>query len=292
MAMVAAGQTLRKRYRVEAPVGQGGMGAVYRARDTALDVTVAVKELLDRSPEARDQFAREARLLARLSHPGLTRVTDWFVDGRSAYLVMDFVEGRDLQGRRVPVAVAVDWGLQVLDVLGYVHGHGVVHRDLKPSNLILRPDGRLVLVDFGIARDGGMMTSPFAHGACTPAVAPPEQCTACGRTDPSSDLYALGVTLYYLVSGRYPPDAMGRLLGTPVGSVGDARLDAVLERAMALDAADRYRTAADMAVALRGVGAMGAAGGVGASGGEARVAPRALSTSPPVPIFRREIRRP
>ncbi|MBM3464347.1 MAG: serine/threonine protein kinase [Armatimonadetes bacterium] len=283
------GQTLKKRYEIKSAVASGGMGAVFLAHDRALDIKVAVKELFDRSSEARAQFEREAKILAKLSHPALPRVTDWFLEGRVAFLVMDFVEGQDLQaymtarGRGVSEERAVEWTLQLLDVLDYIHANHVVHRDLKPANVRLTPAGKLVLVDFGIARQGGGMTSPFARGACTPAIAPPEQCTVSGRTGPESDLYALGVTLYFLLTGAYPPDAMSRLMGMDVPSVG--RLDGVIARAMALDTADRFQSAAEMAQALR------SAVGTPRAAAPAPVAvPQAVAPMPAA-VFRREIRR-
>ncbi|MGB9777632.1 MAG: serine/threonine-protein kinase [Anaerolineae bacterium] len=162
--MATIGQTLQNRYHILSLLGRGGMGAVYRAWDARLEATVAVKEMVpqpDLDPrtlaQLRQQFRQEAIVLARLHHPNLVRVTDFFEEGGNAYLVMDFVEGEslaDLIAARgpLPEAQVLEWAGQLLDALAYCHGQGVLHRDIKPPNVIIRPDGRAVLVDFGLVK--------------------------------------------------------------------------------------------------------------------------------------------
>lgn len=214
-----AGQILHNRYRIEKLLGQGGMGAVYRAWDISLDVPVAIKENLDSSAETQKQFAREARILARLSHPNLPRVTDhFFIPGQGQYLVMDFVEGEDLGSMlqrlgALPEPQVLTWITQICDALAYLHSQSspIIHRDIKPSNIKVRIDGKAVLVDFGIAKvyNPRLVTTVGAK-AVTPGYSPPEQ-YGMGVTDARSDIYALGATLYHLLTGQAPPESVQRL---------------------------------------------------------------------------------
>jgi ABC-type sugar transport system substrate-binding protein len=209
------------RYRIEALLGQGGMGAVYRAWDTSLNIPVAIKENLDASPEAQKQFGREAYMLARLSHPNLPRVTDYFfMPGQGQYLVMDFVEGEDLQAMldrlgALPEPQVLNWTAQVCDALAYLHSQPspIIHRDIKPANIKIRPDGRAILVDFGIAKVyDPLLATTIGAKAVTPGYSPPEQYGG-GTTDARSDIYALGATLYHLLTGHQPPESVQRAVG-------------------------------------------------------------------------------
>ncbi|HRT32283.1 MAG TPA: serine/threonine-protein kinase, partial [Anaerolineae bacterium] len=162
--MLQQGQLLQERYRVIALLGQGGMGAVYRAWDTRLNVVVALKEMLSQPgaepallARLREQFHQEATILARLSHPHLVRVTDFFLEGANAYLVMDFVQGESLEAiikreGALSETQVLTWAEQLLDALEYCHEQGIIHRDIKPQNVIIRPDNRAVLVDFGLVK--------------------------------------------------------------------------------------------------------------------------------------------
>jgi serine/threonine protein kinase len=210
------------RYRIDALLGQGGMGAVYRAWDLSLNMPVAIKENLDASPEAQKQFGREAQILARLSHPNLPRVTDYFfISGQGQYLVMDFVEGEDLATMlnrlgALPEPQVLYWVSQVCDALAYLHSQPspIIHRDIKPANIKIGPNGRAMLVDFGIAKvyDRYLATTIGAK-AVTPGYSPPEQYGG-GTTDARSDIYALGATLYHLLTGRQPPESVQRAVGS------------------------------------------------------------------------------
>ncbi len=212
---LAAGAILDNRYRIVKLVGQGGFGAVYRAWHMSLEQPVAIKENIDTGPESQRQFEREARLLAGLRHANLPRVNDHFVvPGQGQYLVMDFVEGRSLRallnerGGPLDEAEVLPWIRQVCDALDYLHTRTppIIHRDVKPDNIIVAPDGRAILVDFGISKifDPGKGTTVGAR-AVTPGYSPPEQYGR-GRTDARSDVYALGATLYTLLTGQPPPD--------------------------------------------------------------------------------------
>ena len=214
------GDTLQGRYLITRLLGKGGMGAVYQAQDTRLgNRAVAVKENFDASSEAQAQFQLEATTLASLIHPNLPRVNDHFIEpSGKQYLVMDFVEGQDLQEMldqrgRLGEAQARQWIEQVCEALEYLHGQNppVIHRDLKPANIKITPSGRAMLVDFGIAKQyhAGQKTMAAAR-AVTSGFSPPEQYGG-ARTDARSDIYALGATLYCLLTGQAPPDAMDRL---------------------------------------------------------------------------------
>jgi peptide/nickel transport system substrate-binding protein len=216
------GQVLNNRYRIVRLIGQGGFGAVYRAWDTSLKLPVAVKENLDTSQEAQRQFEREASLMAGLRHPNLPRVTDHFlIPGQGQYLVMDFIEGHDLetmlvqQGRPFTEAEVRPWIEQVCSALSYLHSRTppIIHRDIKPQNIIITTAGQAMLVDFGISKiyDANLRTTVGAK-AVTPGYSPPEQYGS-GVTDARADIYALGSTLYYLLTGQDPPESVQRLVG-------------------------------------------------------------------------------
>jgi serine/threonine protein kinase len=258
---------LANRYRLLQVLGQGGMSRVYLAEDARLGVRVAVKENLQTGAEARAQFRQEAQILARLSHPNLPRVMDHFVDAASGqqYLIMDYVEGEDLQSmiaRRGPLPehMALAWVRQILEALEYLHAQKppVIHRDIKPGNIKITPQGRAVLVDFGIAKvyAAGTPTITGARAA-TPGYAPPEQYGM--RTSERSDIYALGATLYTMLTGKCPPDAPLRIAGestlVPPHSLGVAvspNVEAVVLKAMELQSSRRYQSVTELRRMLEG----------------------------------------
>jgi hypothetical protein len=258
------GQVLNNRYRVVKLLGQGGFGAVYRAWDINLNRPCAVKENLDISPEARRQFAREATVLANLSHPNLPRVTDHFsIQDQGQYLVMDYVEGEDLatlvqRDGKVQTEQALTWISQVADALTYLHSRKppVVHRDIKPANIRITPDGRAMLVDFGLVKiyNPNMQTTLGAR-AVTPGYAPPEQYGR-GSTDPRTDIYALGATLYKLLTGQEPLESVQRMAGREMASVGQLSdsvppaVSQAIERSMRLEPSQRFQNASEFKQAL------------------------------------------
>ncbi|MBI5877334.1 MAG: serine/threonine protein kinase [Chloroflexi bacterium] len=202
-------------------LGHGGMGAVYLAADMGDgNRRVAVKENRIASLAGIKQFQIEANILARLQHPNLPRVSAHFLTAGTQYLVMDFVDGEDLnvlvsRVRHLPETQVLGWMRQIMDAVAYLHANRVIHRDIKPANIRVTPQGRAVLVDFGIAKiqTTGQATMLGAHGG-TPGFAPPEQFG--GGTTPRSDIYSLGATLYFLLTSHDPVDAQLRLRGAPL----------------------------------------------------------------------------
>ncbi|MBL8206648.1 MAG: serine/threonine protein kinase [Blastocatellia bacterium] len=221
--MLTADTVLQNRYVVLHPLGRGGMGAVYLAKDQRFGSTVVLKETLLTADQYRQAFAREAQLLNHLRHAALPVVMDYFTEGEGQFLVMQYIPGkdlgeqlseRDLHGQGAfPVTQVLHWAEQLLDVLDYLHSHQppIIHRDIKPQNLKLTPRDEIILLDFGLAKGAAAEMSqanPSLHGF-TPGYAPLEQIDGSG-TDARSDLYSLAATLYHLLTGRVPPRATTR----------------------------------------------------------------------------------
>ena len=241
------------------------MGAVYRASDEHLNVSVAVKENLFLTEEYARQFQREAHILAGLRHSNLPHVTDYFsFEHQGQYLVMDYIEGEDLRQRMqrmglLPEREVILVGIAICEALTYLHTRhpAIVHRDIKPGNIKVTPDGQAVLVDFGLAKimQGSQATSTGAR-AMTPGYSPPEQ-YGTARTDPRSDIYALGATLYAAITGIIPEDGLARMTGkadlTTVRDLApkvNRRLASAIEKALEVDPSDRFQTAEEFRRAL------------------------------------------
>lgn len=238
------------RYEIVELIKAGGMGAVYRCQDLRLKKAVAIKQLLPamQSDYLKERFEAEAGFLSQLSHPSLPRVTDTFEREGCRFHVMDLIPGRDLDihvERHGPVSLdqARAIALQLLDVLGFLHAQvpQVVYRDLKPANVLYGDDGKVTLVDFGLARAPSEVT---ATAIGTEGYCPLEQYQ--GKAEPRSDLYALGATLYHLVTGKVPQPLRYESPGPEV----PAFLEAILARAMALQPHDRYADVAAMRAAV------------------------------------------
>lgn len=224
-----ADDVLRSRYRIIRIIGQGGMGSIYLADDLRLEGRLcALKEVEhDRSmpaemlKQAREQFLREATVLARLDHPNLPKVSDFFSSGGRDYLVMDFVPGKDLRtlmnearqkSEFLPERDVLNWASQLADALSYMHSQNppILHRDIKPGNLKLMPTGLLKLVDFGLVKILALdeMTITILQGRGTALYTPLEQYGGdTGHTDARSDIYAFGATLYHLLTNHPPVEA-------------------------------------------------------------------------------------
>ena len=261
---LTTGQILNNRYRIVRLLGQGGFGAVYRAWDLNLQKACALKENLDVSPTAQAQFQREAKILSSLTHSNLVRVTDYFtLPGQGQYLVMDLVEGDNLQSilqsspHGLQESQVLPWIQQVCDALTYLHSHNppVIHRDIKPANIRINSQGQATLVDFGISKlyDPFRATTMGAR-AVTPGYSPQEQYSM-GLTDARSDIYALGATFYTLLTGQVPVESVLRT-ATPLEPPRSwnmsisPQVEAVILKAMEIAPAQRYATAADLKLDL------------------------------------------
>lgn len=254
------GTLLNNRYRIVSILGQGGMGAVYRAIDENLNISVAVKENLFLSDDYARQFQREANILASLRHPNLPRVGDYFaLPGQGQYLIMDFIEGEDLRQRIERLSYLLEQdviliGAAMCDAFTYLHTRKfpIVHRDIKPGNIKITPESEIILVDFGLAKVmlGEQATTTGAR-AMTPGYSPPEQ-YGTARTDARSDIYSLGATLYAALTGIIPEDGLARATGkselTPIRQLRpkvSRKLATVIEKALEVEPGERYQTAED-----------------------------------------------
>ncbi len=283
-----AGLLLNERYQILRALGRGGMGTVYLAEHVRLNAQVAVKEIRGAFADAAEyqaalqQCEREARTLVRLRHANLPQVTDAFIENDRFYLVMEFIEGVTLEARLaerrglpLPVAAVIEWGLQIADVLTYLHtlDPPLIFRDLKPSNVMLRPDGRICLIDFGIARQFQPGASKDTALLGSVGYSPPEQFGR-DQTGPRSDIYALGATLHHLLTGRDPaatpfkfsparslnllvPDALSKLIADCLELDAEKRPATAHEVAMRL-LAIREAMPAPVSGELRAAGASGA----------------------------------
>ncbi|HET8895533.1 MAG TPA: serine/threonine-protein kinase [Gaiellaceae bacterium] len=260
------------RYTVERKLGRGGMATVYLARDTVLDRPVALKVLAEHLADDdafRERFLREARLAAKFVHPNVVQVYDADEDERGPFIVMEYVDGHTLADElkrrgRLPPAEAVGIGIQVCAALEAAHEAGLVHRDIKPQNILLRPDGRVKIADFGIARSlDATRHTEIGTVLGTAAYLAPEQ--ARGETvTPAADIYSLGVVLYELLTGRTPFEAdtlPELLLKREQGALVPPRdlapdvpiaLERVVMRCLALEPQHRPASAAELARALEG----------------------------------------
>jgi eukaryotic-like serine/threonine-protein kinase len=229
------GDILRERYRILDMIGQGGMGSIYQAEDIRLEGRITAIKQIDTDlngpsqdvEQTRIQFQREASTLARLDHPNLPKVSDYFTENGRDFLVMDFVPGYDLRqvidkanrsGEFLPERQVLEWARQIMDALAYLHAQEppVLHRDIKPGNIKVTPGGTIKLVDFGLVKvmsPDQTRTITIVQGRGTAYYTPLEQYGEdAGHTDARSDLYSFGATLYHLLTNRPPIEAKQRFL--------------------------------------------------------------------------------
>jgi len=260
------GKILNSRYELEQLIGTGGMADVYRARDTLLGRTVAVKILhpqFAKDPVFIERFRQEAQAAANLNQPNIVNVYDWGIEDSTYYIVMEYVMGRDLkdiivQGGPLLPERAVEIAMAICLALDVAGAHGIVHRDIKPQNIIVTNDGQIKVMDFGIARTaGGSAMTQTGTIMGTAQYISPEQ--AQGRVaDPRSDLYSLGVVLYEMLTGRVPFDGENPvaiaykhvredpLAPSMINPDISPELEAVVMKALAKNPENRYQTAMEM----------------------------------------------
>ena len=229
-----AGEILKERYKIRRIIGQGGMGSVYLADDIRHEGRLTALKEVFHDPEmeaelrqqARDQFLREATTLARLDHPNLPKVSDFFSIDERDYLAMDFVPGKDLsvlmtetrlKKENLPEREVLSWAGQLADALNYLHNQNppILHRDIKPSNMKLTPNGVIKLVDFGLVKilASEEVTITVVQGRGTAVYTPLEQYGGdAGHTDVRSDIFSFGATLYHLLTNQAPEEARDRFL--------------------------------------------------------------------------------
>jgi serine/threonine protein kinase len=263
--LLSMNQTLHQRYVVSRKLAQGGQSAVYLVSDLLEGGQLrAIKEMSESNlgPAERDKaisdFLREAEMLRSLDHPALAKVYGTFVDGQKHFLVMEYVEGHNLEDEMIAAnrpmewERVVAWGIALCDVLSYLHAQTppIIYRDLKPANVMLAPAGRIKLVDFGIARWLHPNRIRDTAQLGTDGYAPLEQYSAHSET--RSDIYALGASLYHLLTGRVPEAAPTRIAGQAlvpiraINSLVPEPVERVVLRALSLQARDRYQSAAQM----------------------------------------------
>jgi len=276
-----AGEVLRGRCKINRIIGQGGMGCIYLADDMRLEGRqCALKEVEhDRSlppdleKEAREQFFREASILARLDHPNLPKVSDFFSIGSREYLVMDYIPGKDLrvmmqEARQKNQFLAekevLNWAAQLCDALNYLHNQDpvILHRDIKPSNLKVTPGGLLKLVDFGLVKivAPGEVTITILQGQGTALYTPLEQYGGdTGHTDVRSDIYSFGATLYHLLTNEPPAESRERFLDAgclvpprQINAAISPRVERAILWAMGLHPDDRPQTVEEFRMSLLG----------------------------------------
>jgi len=259
---------LHQRYLIVGQAGRGGMSAVFQAIDTKSgNRHVAIKKMSqghlrpDELATATARFQQEADLLGSLHHPHLPRIYDGFSEEGRSYLVMEYIDGKtllqmlkDSGGRPLPVAQVLDYAIQLCDVLMYLHSHTppIIFRDLKPTNVMVKGNGHIVLIDFGIARffkEGQAQDTVFLG---SPGYAPPEQ-HGSSQTNPRSDLYSLGATLHCCLTGRDPFHATDRFAFPPVQQMNPLvplELDQLIQRMVSLDEQQRPNNAFEVRQAL------------------------------------------
>ena len=259
-------------------LGQGGMGAVYKARQTKLDRLVAIKVLppeVARDPAFAERFLREARSLARLNHPNIVTVYDFGDAGGLYHFTMEYVDGRNLrdllQSGPLPAAQALEIAAQICDALQYAHDEGLIHRDIKPENVLLDRKGRVTIADFGLAKLVGLTPAYLTLTGTQEVMGTllymaPEQMKQARTVDHRADIYSLGVVLYEMLTGELP---LGRFAPPSHKAAVGERLDQVVLRALAREPAERYQDARafkqDVQAALS---APGAGGPPGAAAGQ------------------------
>lgn len=254
--MTEIGTVIDGKYEVLREIGRGGMSVVYLAMDTHLNKQWAVKEIRKKGSGKNDEVVvnsllAEANLMKRLDHPALPRIVDIIDNGVTIYVVMDYIEGESLDKILLeygaqPEEKVKNWAMQIADALAYLHSQRppIVYRDMKPANVMLKPEGNIKIIDFGIAREYKEQNLADTTVLGTKGYAPPEQYS--GQTDPRSDIFALGMTMHHLLTGIDPRN------GEPYASVRQWNpelsegIELIIDKCVEPAAENRYQSCADL----------------------------------------------
>lgn len=262
--MANVGQVIEDKYEILTLIGQGGMSKVYLARDKRLNKQWAVKEIQKKARDKNNEVViqsaiAEANMIKQLDHPSIVRIVDIIENPDVIYIIEDYIEGETLntileENGAQPQELVIEWAMQICEALEYLHTRkpAIIYRDMKPSNVMLKPDGYIKIIDFGIAREYKEQNSADTVSLGTKGYAAPEQFGGKGQTDARTDVYCLGVTLYHLVTGHSPCDPPYEIY--PIRHWNpqlDPGLEAVIERCTQLNPNDRYQSCAELLYALQ-----------------------------------------
>lgn len=254
--MTEIGSVIDGKYQILKEIGRGGMSVVYLAMDTRLNKQWAVKEIRKKGSGKNDEIVvnsllAEANMMKRLDHPALPRIVDIIDNGVTIYVVMDYIEGESLdkilnEYGAQPEEKVINWAMQIADALSYLHGQKppIIYRDMKPANVMLKPEGNIKIIDFGIAREYKEQNLADTTVLGTKGYAPPEQYS--GQTDPRSDIYALGMTMHHLLTGVDPRN------GEPYAPVRQWNpelsegIEIIIDRCVEPASENRYQSCADL----------------------------------------------
>ena len=270
--MAVVGQTIDDKYEILKLIGQGGMSKVYLAMDKRLNKQWAIKEIEKRAKDKNNEIViqsaiAEANLIKQLDHPAIVRIVDIIDNGDVIYIIEDYIEGETLStilenNGAQPQELVIEWAMQICEALEYLHTRKppIIYRDMKPANVMLKPDGNIKIIDFGIAREYKDQSLADTVSLGTKGYAAPEQFGGRGQTDARTDVYCLGVTLYHLLTGQNPCEPPYEIYPirhwNPQLSAG---LEAIIQKCTQLNPADRYRSCAELLYALHHYEEYGAA---------------------------------
>ena len=262
--MATIGQVIDNKYEILTLIGQGGMSKVYLARDRHLNKQWAVKEIQKKARDKNNEVVvqsaiAEANMIKQLDHPAIVRIVDIIDNPDVIYIIEDYIEGETLntileENGAQPQELVIEWAMQICEALEYLHTRkpAIIYRDMKPSNVMLKPDGNIKIIDFGIAREYKEQSMADTVSLGTKGYAAPEQFGGKGQTDARTDVYCLGVTLYHLVTGHSPCDPPYEIY--PIRHWNpqlDPGLEAVIEKCTQLNPNDRYQSCAELLYALQ-----------------------------------------
>ena len=259
--MTEIGTVIDGKYEILREIGRGGMSVVYLAMDTHLNKQWAVKEIRKKGSGRNDEIVvnsllAEANMMKRLDHPALPRIVDIIDNGITIYVVMDYIEGESLDkilneyGTQSEEKV-IEWAMQIADALSYLHGQKppIIYRDMKPANVMLKPEGNIKIIDFGIAREYKEQSLADTTVLGTKGYAPPEQYS--GQTDPRSDIYALGMTMHHLLTGADPRSGEAYVPVRQWNPALSEGIEVIIDKCVQPAAEHRYQNCADLMWSIR-----------------------------------------